>query len=96
MYAVIRTYSGNGARTLFDLVEAGSTEVESLMRAIKGFVSYSVARSGDGGFTVTICQDKPGTDESVRVAREWVAKNIPHGTAIPMPQISEGPVILHA
>lgn len=49
MYAVIRTYSGNGARTLFDLVEAGSTEVESLMRAIKGFVSYSVARSGDGG-----------------------------------------------
>ena len=95
MYAVVRTYSGKGAKELFDVLEKRKTEVESVIRPVKGFVSYTLARSGDGGFSVTVCQDKAGTDESVQVAREWVAKNAGN-TGVGAPNVSEGPVIIQA
>jgi len=93
MYAVVRTYSGKGAKALFDVLEIRKADVESVMGPVKGFVSYLLVRTGDGGFTVTVCQDKAGTDESVRVAREWVAKNAAN-TGASAPQISAGPVII--
>ena len=40
-----------------------------------------------------VFQDKAGTDESVRVAREWIAKNADNLGAAP-PAILEGTVIL--
>ena len=43
---------------------------------------------------MTVCDDKAGTDESVRVAREWVGSNA-GATGAAAPQVSEGPVILH-
>jgi hypothetical protein len=47
-------------------------------------MSYSLVRTADGGFSVSIYQDKAGTDESVRIAREWIAKNAGNlGTAAP-------------
>ena len=93
MYAVVRTYSGKGAKELFDVLEQRKSEVESVMRPVKGFVSYTLARSGDGGFSVTVCQDKAGTDQSVQIAREWVAKNAGN-TGAGAPKVSEGPVII--
>jgi hypothetical protein len=95
MYAVVRTYSGKGAKELFDVLEKRKAEVESVIRPVKGFVSYTLARSGDGGFSVTVCQDKAGTDESVQVAREWVARNAGN-TGVGAPQVAEGPVIIQA
>ena len=94
MHAVVRTYSGKGAKDLFDALEKRKKEVEGLMRPIKGFVSYTLARSGDGGFSVTICQDKAGTDESVQAAREWIAKNTGN-TGAGAPKVAEGPVLVH-
>jgi hypothetical protein len=95
MYAVVRTYSGKGAKELFDVLEKRKADVETVMRPVKGFVSYTLARSGDGGFSVTVCQDKAGTDESVQAAREWVAKNAGN-TGVGAPKVSEGPVIIQA
>ena len=92
MHAVIRTYSGKGAKELFDVLEKRKADVESLLRPIKGFVSYTLARSGDGGFSVTVCQDKTGTDESVKAAREWIAKNAGN-TGAGAPKVAEGSVI---
>jgi len=43
---------------------------------------------------MAICQDKAGADESVRVARDWVAKNAGN-TGASAPQVSEGSVIVH-
>lgn len=34
MHAVLRTYSGSGAKELFDILEKNKGEVEQLMRAI--------------------------------------------------------------
>ena len=93
MYAVVRTYSGKGGKELFDVLEERKADVESVMRQVKGFMSYLLARTGDGGFSVTVCQDKAGTDESARVAREWVAKNAAN-TGARAPQVSEGQVIV--
>ena len=93
MHAVIRSYSGAGSKELFDLLEANKTKVEELMRAVPGFVSYSLLRTADGGAAVTVCEDKSGADESVRMARDWVQKN---AAAIKtnLPSISEGAIIL--
>ena len=94
MQVVIRTYSGKGAKELFDVLEKRAADVQSLMGSVKGFVSYTLARSGDGGFSVTVCQDKAGIDESVQKARDWIAKNAGN-TGAGAPQVSDGFVIVH-
>ena len=93
MYTIVRSYFGKGSKELFDIVEKNRADVEKLMRSVKGFVSYAIVRSGDGGFSVTVCNDKAGCDESVEKARDWIAKNAA-GTGVAPPTISEGPNIL--
>jgi hypothetical protein len=94
MHAVIRTYSGKGAKELIDAIEKNKEEVERLITAVKGFVSYSLVRTTGGGFTVSVYQDKAGADESSRMARDWIANNASN-TGAAAPTISEGVVILH-
>lgn len=93
MHAVIRSYSGTGARELFDLFEQRKTEIESVIRKVPGLASYTMLRSGEGGVTVTVCQDKAGIEESVKVARDWIQKNSPKIGASP-PVVTEGSVII--
>lgn len=95
MHAVTRIYSGTGARELFDLLERRTSDVESLMRSINGFVSYLLVRTADGGTSVTVYEDKAGADESVRKAKEWVETNA-SDLGVGPPTIAEGPVILHS
>ena len=94
MQAVVRTYSGKGAKELFDVIEKQKADVEKEMRSVKGFVSYTLARSGDGGFSVTVCQDKVGVDESVQKAKDWIAKNA-SSTGVGAPKVSSGSVVVH-
>ena len=94
MQSVIRKFSGKGAKELFDLLEKRTGEVEELMRSIEGFVGYTLTRSSDGGFSVTVCQDKAGIDESVQKAKDWIAKNA-GSTGVGAPEISEGSVLIH-
>ena len=92
MYAVVRHYTGQGASQLFDALEGKKEEVEGVIRAVPGLVSYTMIRTGDGGMSVTVCQDKAGADESVRLAREWISQNITVSTD--PPTISEGNTIV--
>jgi hypothetical protein len=94
MYAVTRSYSGPGATDLFDRIIKSSDEVEGLLRAVKGFVSYTLFRTADGGVTITVCQDQDGTDESMQVARDWVAANA-SDTGVGAPAVAEGTVEMH-
>lgn len=93
MHAVIRTFSGAGAKKLVDLLEGRRNEVEGLIRPVKGFVSYSLIRTADGGVSVTVCEEKAGTDESNRIAREWIGKNA-SDLGVSPPTVVEGSVIL--
>jgi hypothetical protein len=92
MYAVVRTYSGQGASELFDLLGQREEDVKTLISGVPGFVNYVAVRSGDGGVTVTVCEDKAGTDESSRRAAQWVKDNV-SATANP-PTITEGDTVL--
>lgn len=93
MYAVVRNYAGPGAPQLFDELERRKADVEKLIRGVPGFVSYTLFRSSAGGVSVTVCQDKAGTDESIRIAAAWIRENVPNVAANP-PTISEGQTIL--
>lgn len=93
MHAVVRTYSGQNATQLFDLFEQHKGEIESLLRSVPGLVSYTMARTADGGVTVTVCKDKSGTDQSLNIAREWIKNKATAIVANP-PTVAEGSVIV--
>ena len=93
MYTIVRSYFGNGAKELFDVVEKNKADVEKIMRSVKGFVSYALVRSEGGGFSVTVCNDKAGTDESLEKARDWIAKNAA-GIGMAAPKVSEGSIVV--
>lgn len=93
MYVVVRSYSGQGASELFDLLGQREEDIKALIGGVPGFVSYAAFRSGDGGMTVTVCQDKAGTDESSRRAADWVKENV--STSVSPPSITEGNTVLH-
>jgi hypothetical protein len=93
MHAVVRNYSGAGVKQLFDLFEQRKDEIEATLRKVSGLVSYTMLRSGDGGISVTVCNDKAGADESLKIAREWIKKNASNINASP-PAVMEGSVIV--
>ena len=93
MHAVVRTYSGQGAAELFDLLGQREEDVRALLSGVSGFISYAAVRTGDGGVTVTVCDDKAGTDESSRRAAGWVKENI--GATTNPPAITQGDAVLH-
>jgi hypothetical protein len=93
MHAVTRFYSGPGAKELFDLLATKQDSVETAMRGVTGFVAYTLVRTPEGGMSVTVCQDKTGTDESLERARDWIKENASNLQVNP-PGVSEGEVIL--
>ena len=92
MYVVVRSYSEQGASALFDVLGQREEDVKALISGVPGFVSYAAFRSGESGMTVTVCQDKEGTDESSRRAAEWVKANV--STTVDPPVITEGSTLL--
>ena len=93
MYAVIRTYSGAGAKELANLLEQKKADVEATLKTVSGLVSYGLIRSTDGCASVTVCHDKAGADQSSKVAGEWVKKNAV-GITLSPPTVVEGEGIL--
>jgi len=74
-------------------LEKNHADVEKTMRSVKGLISYTLVRSEDGGFSVTVCNDKAGTDESVVKARDWIAKNAA-GIGVAAPRVTEGSIVV--
>lgn len=93
MYVVVRQYSGEGASQLFGELANRRAEVEEIIRGVSGLVSYTLARTDDGGITVTVCQDKAGTDESIQVAANWIKDNM--SIKVNPPTIFSGETALH-
>ncbi len=93
MHAVARFYSGPGAKELFELLAEKKDDVEAKIRAVPGFVAYTLIRTDEGGTSITVCRDKAGTDASIAVARQWIEDNAPNLKVSP-PGVSEGEAIL--
>ena len=92
MYTVVRQYSDENASRLIDQMEKNLGDVESIIGSVPGFVSYTLFRTAEGGVSVTVCDDKAGTDESSRRAAEWVKENMTDKAS--RPTVSEGETIL--
>jgi hypothetical protein len=92
MHVVVRSYSGQGATELFDLLAQREQDVRELIGGVPGFVTYAAFRTGDGGATVTVCEDKAGTDESSRRAAAWVGENA--SSPVDPPRITEGSTVI--
>ena len=75
MHTVIRVYRNAGE--LMDQLVTRRADVEKLIRGVPGFVGYYLVRSANGGASVTVCDTKDGTDESTRLAAEWIRTNLP-------------------
>lgn len=88
MHTVIRSYTGQGADELFTHLEASESDVRDLIGGVPGFISYTAFRTGDGGVTVTACQDKAGTDESSRRAAGYVKDTV--AATVDPPTVVEG------
>jgi hypothetical protein len=93
MQAVVRRYSGQDDKKLVDLLEKHRTEIERLIRPTDGFVRYSLVRTADGGFSVSVYDERADIDSRILFARDWVAKNADTaGSGVP--PISEGAAVL--
>jgi glycine/D-amino acid oxidase-like deaminating enzyme len=92
MYAVVRRYTG--ATALFDELARREQDVRDVIQGVSGFVAYYLVRSGDGGVTITVCQDQTGTSESTRRAAEWIRQNLPN-VAGGTPEVTEGEVVFN-
>jgi len=91
MYAVIRRYSGV-ARLIREL-ESKQDDVKKVLGGVPGFISYYAMRDGAALATITICQDRAGTEESSRTTAAWVRENLP-GVRVNAPEAYGGEVFI--
>ncbi|AHG91242.1 hypothetical protein J421_3705 [Gemmatirosa kalamazoonensis] len=87
MHAVIRQWSG--ATPLIEAMESRRGEVQQIIGGVRGFVAYYAVRDGDRLTSITVCEDRAGTEESTRRAGQWVRDNLP-GVSLAAPEIREG------
>jgi hypothetical protein len=81
-----------GASALGDAIAAKSDEVRKIVSEVPGFIAYYAIRNGDIVTSVTVCQDKAGTDETTKRAAAWVKENVKGG--VNPPGINEGDTFL--
>jgi len=87
MYSVVRHYT-NAAALGAALVKF-EPEVHQLLSTVPGFVSYAAMPQNADVTTITMCQDRSGTEESSRRASGWVAEHLPSESNL-KPEITEG------
>jgi hypothetical protein len=93
MHVTMRYYAGNTA--LADQLAARSDDIRSVISAVPGFEAYYVVQLDDATVSITVCEDEAGTNESTRVAAEWIRENMPDLAASP-PMVSSGAVTMSA
>jgi heme-degrading monooxygenase HmoA len=92
MHAVVRHYRGNAA--LADELAKRSGEVEELIRGVDGFVAYYLLKTSDGTASISVFENEAGTQESTRLAAEFVRENVASVAGDP-PEVFEGETAIH-
>jgi hypothetical protein len=89
MYAVVRRYTSSS--DLGAEIERNRASLEKTMREIPGFVGYYLILGSNSLATITVCNDRAGTEESNRRAADWVKQNLPN-SGLSAPEVTEGNV----
>ncbi|MBV9323605.1 MAG: hypothetical protein JO352_07475 [Chloroflexi bacterium] len=90
-HTVLRIY--DNAPGLVDALVAHEDDVRALLTGVAGFRIWGLTRTATGAFTLTVCDDKAGTDETVRRAAGWIKTNLPDAN-IPAPTVIDGEAVL--
>ena len=90
-YAVIRHYRASAE--LIDELGRRPGEVENLIEAFPVSRADYLARSKEGGFSITVFADQAGAEESVRVARQYIQDNVSDVAGEP-PEVLQGEVTI--
>jgi len=94
MHATVRTYAGGA--DLIDELTSREGEVKNLIEGIAGFRAYYLIRTDKGdAVSVSVYDDRSGTEESNRLAAEWIRANLPD-LSVSTPQVSAGEVVIQA
>ena len=78
---------------MFNRLDEYSEEVKNLLHTVDGFVSYTLARTDEGGFSITVFKDQEGIDASVVVAKNWVEEHAADLGVTP-PKVTLGNVVI--
>ncbi|MDR3607587.1 MAG: antibiotic biosynthesis monooxygenase [Oligoflexia bacterium] len=92
MYVVTRRYQ-LAKESVKEVVDKTKEGFIPLVEKIPGFIDYYYVHSDGSVIVINVFETRAGAEQSVRLASEWIAKNIPHlyaGT----PEIFSGDVIL--
>ena len=93
MHATMRYYHGDAG--LADRLAERADDIRAVIGQVEGFRAYYLVRLDDATVSITVCDDAAGTEESTRVASEWIADNMPDVAGSP-PMVSSGTVTLSA
>ena len=94
MEVVIRQYSGDKAKALFDVLEKNKAEIEEVIQGVGGVISYTLARTDNGGLAVTVGKDRAAIENSNQTAKAWIAKNA-SDIGADAPGLTTATVIMH-
>lgn len=81
MFVAVRQYEG--ASALADVMAERADDVKEVLSSVDGLVSYHAIRDGDTITTVSICNDRAGTEETTRRAAAWLQENLSGSTISP-------------
>jgi hypothetical protein len=92
MHATIRNYSGN--KELVDALVANESAIAEVVSSIGGFRAYYLVRTEDGdAVSVSVFDDRAGTEQSTKAAGDWVRENL-SDLAVSAPQVTSGEVVV--
>jgi hypothetical protein len=92
MHVTVRYYAGN--QDLVDALVENESEINRIITEIDGFSAYYLVRTGEGdAMSVSVFDSAAGGDQSVQVARDWIAENLPDMEINP-PQVLAGDAVL--
>lgn len=91
MHTVIRIYRGTTG--LAQTLAERASEVRAVLDRVPGFIGYTLVQTSDGAASVTTCRDRLGTEESNRLASEWLRDNLPQFSLLP-PEVVQGEAVL--
>ena len=89
MHVTMRYYHGNAE--LADELATRADDIRPLITGVAGFRAYYLVRLDDATVSITVCADAAGTEESTKLAAQWVRDNMPDLAASP-PMVSSGTV----
>ena len=90
-HVVVRVYEDSGP--LIGVLREREGEVRDIMTSVPGFVMYGIMDTGGGAVSVTVCEDRAGTDESIARAARWIKTNLPDARIDP-PRILQGEAVV--